>query len=32
MNDDKRDDRTAFGAVVVLAVGVYTSLAVWWLW
>jgi len=31
-DDDKRDDRTAFAYVVVLAVVVYASLAVWWAW
>jgi len=31
-DDDQRDDRTAFGVVVVLAILFYACIAVWWLW
>ncbi len=31
-DDDKRDDRTAFAYVVVIAVAFYAGLAVWWAW
>jgi len=31
-DDDKRDDRTAFGVVVVIAVLFYVGIAVLWAW